>query len=382
MMDVIFCCLAGASIAYYLFCIVAAQRFVALRKSRTIRRLVADPPPVSLLIPLCGTEFDAYENHASFCRQGLPGLQIVFGVMDPGDAAVPVVQRLMADFPEVDMELVVGTETIGPNPKVNNLHNMLKRAKHDLLVMADSDVRVRPGDLATIVSRLASGEADLVTCLYRAGSAPGIGAKIEALAMSTDFIPSVLVACVKEGLTFALGAIVALSRRDLEAIGGFRAVSESLVEDYLFGLYMKQRGKRIELAPFVVETLLSPMTAGEVWGHQVRLARGKKACRPAGHIGSVIMFGPVLSLFYLFLSGGSALAFTCFFLVSAVRFWMAYAVGVNVLGDSILGRNLWLLPLKDCFSFCAWCASLRNGPVLWRGRHYRLDRGGRMTPID
>ena len=246
--------LTAASACYHLMSIVAAEKFFGHRPP-VVRRsevggqrpdlyLMADGGPgpawapkrflsrlgtpsaarrgVSILIPLCGADFRAYDNYASVCRQDYPEFEIVFGVPDPKDSAVAVVAQLQADFPQVPIRLVISTGEIGLNPKVNTLNNMLPQAGHDILLMLDSDIRVEPGFLRAIADELPP-EGGLVTCLYRAGEAPGTPSKLEAVGISSEFAPGVLVAQMAGGIFFAFGAAIAVTKKTLETAGGFQA---------------------------------------------------------------------------------------------------------------------------------------------------------------
>src|SRR5208283_2094964 len=241
--------LTAASACYYLVSIIAAERFFAAPTRRAAAAglpacklaagregLYKSPsfskgglggfcfPPVSILIPLCGADFRAYQNYASLCRQDYPEFEIVFGVGDSRDSSLPVIARLRADFPHVPVQLVISANEIGPNPKVNTLNNMLLQARHETLLMLDSDIRVGPDFIKVITSELPHS-GGLVTCLYRAGDAPGIPSKLEAAGISSEFAPGVLVAHMAGGISFAFGAAIALTKKTIETIGGLKALA-------------------------------------------------------------------------------------------------------------------------------------------------------------
>jgi ceramide glucosyltransferase len=210
------------------------------------------------MIPLCGKDFEAYENYASFCRQDYPNYQIVFGVNTEGDSSIPIIRKLKSDFPDKDIDLVIDGRAIGENPKVNNLNNMYRKAKHDVIVLVDSDVRVEADYLLSVISELMKEQAGLVTCLYRAGEAPNLAAKIEAVGITGEFAPGVLVAWLTEGISFAFGATIATTRENLEAIGGFNAIADYLADDYMLGRLMSQAGRKVMVSSHVVELVLGP----------------------------------------------------------------------------------------------------------------------------
>ncbi len=368
--------LTAASLCYYAISIFAAEKFFSAPSAQRSGEF----PPVSVLVPLRGADFLASQNYASLCRQDYPEFEIVFGVLDSRDSALPVISGLKSEFPNIPIELVVGLEKIGPNPKVNNLNNMLHKARHEILVMLDSDIRVGPDFLKTIASELPPNAQGLVTCLYRAGEAPGTVSKLEALGISSEFAPGVLVAQVAGGISFAFGAAIAISKRTMKNIGGFPAIAAYLADDYMMGNLVRKAGLPVVLSRYVVETVLSRMTMTAFMKHQIRWARGIRACAPWGHTGSVMTNGTALGLFYFAFSGFSEFGLAVLAVVVACRLVMAWIVGVRRIGDGILRRNLLLVPVRDLFSLIIWSAALFGKRVEWRGLVFRLEENGKMTP--
>jgi ceramide glucosyltransferase len=367
--------LSMASLGYYLVGIHAARRFFSMR----IEAAGVDRPAVSILIPLRGVDFRAYENYASVCRQEYPEFQLVFGVMDPRDSSLAVIRKLKADFPETDIELVVDRATLGSNPKVSNLRNMMHRARHEVLVMLDSDIRIQPDFLTRVAPHALEPEVGLATCFYRGAGAPGVAAKIEAVGITAEFAPGVLVAWLTEGMSFALGAAVATTREKLAAIGGFEALADYLADDYMLGQLFRKAGYEVRLLPQVVETVLPRVSLAKLLRHQVRWSRGIRACRPGGHAGLVFTHGTVMALANWMFCGGSLPSTLLLAAVLGVRLWMGWTVGVKRLGDTLLARSFLLLPVRDLFSFLVWCMSLAGRRVEWRGRSYRIVNGGRIV---
>ncbi|MCL5281812.1 MAG: bacteriohopanetetrol glucosamine biosynthesis glycosyltransferase HpnI [Planctomycetes bacterium] len=377
--------LTAASACYYLVSIVAAEKFFG-RRPDLYPMVNGGPAPVSaarrgvsILIPLCGADSRAYDNYASVCRQDYPEFEIVFGVPDPEDSAVAVVARLQADFPKIPIRLVISAEEIGPNPKVNNLNNMLPQAGHEILLMVDSDIRVEPGFLRAISDELPP-EGGLVTCLYRAGEAPGTPSKLEAVGISSEFAPGVLVAQMAGGRSFAFGAAIAVTKKTLETAGGFKAIAPYLADDYMLGHLVQKAGLPVRLSGCIVETILSRLTLGGFIRHQIKWARGIRACAPWGHAGSVIIYGTALSFLYFIASGFSGIGLSIFAGVGALRLGAAWIIGVRRLGDKIVRHNLLLVPLRDFLGLFIWSAALVGRRVEWRGRVFQLEKGGRMKP--
>ena len=367
--------LSLASICYYFVCIYAASRFFS-RPAVTKR---SQAPPASIMIPVYGKDFEAYENYVSFCLQDYSDYQIVFGVNNRMDSSIPVIRRLMADFPHQDITLVIDGGAIGENPKVNNLHNMLKKAKHEVIVLVDSDIRVRADYLGSIVSELAEERVGLVTCLYRAGEAPNFAARLEALGITGEFAPGVLVAWLIEGLSFAFGATIATTKKHLQAIGGFEAIANYLADDFMLGKLISRAGYDVRLSSHVVEIVLPPTTLRSMIKHQIRWARGIRACRPWGYLGSMVTHGTVLATLLVIAGHGSALSLSILATTLFARMAMNYTVAFQGLGDNLLRRYIWLMPLRDLLGFFVWCAGQTGKTVEWRGRVFKLIDDGKMV---
>lgn len=370
----LFLILALASILYYMAAMIAARSFFG-------RKTNPDPsslPPVSIMVPLCGADFRAYENYASLCRQDYPQFQLVFGVSDPADSSIGMIAKLKAGFPGTEIDLAISTEEIGENPKVSNLNNILSLARHDFLVLMDSDIRVGPDFLRTVISELIETGSGLVTCLYRAGEAPSLAAKLEAVGITGEFAPGVLVAERTAGISFAFGAAIVIEKKTLAEIGGFLAIADFLADDYMIGNLVSKAGYRVRLSRYAVETVLSRLGFSGFIAHQVRWARGIRACNRLGHTGSIITNGTVLAASYLALSGFSAQGWALFALVAVFRMAMARFIGVKCLGDKLLDRFLPLVLVRDLFSFIFWCAAIFGDRVEWRGQTFRLARDGKM----
>src|SRR2546422_5197271 len=335
--------LAGATVAtgYQLFQVVAACRF--LRRARRGRR-AGILPPVTVLKPLKGLGVELYENLASFCRQSYPTYQIVFGVADARDPAVAVVQRLRRDFPEREIVLAVGSGH-GTNRKVASLEHMMPYARHDILLMSDSDIRVRPDYIRTMVEPLADPAVGLTTCLYRGRGHFGLPSIIESLFINTDFVPNALVAQWVQPFRYAFGASIAVKRAALERIGGFASFADYLADDYQLGRRVADAGYRLVLLPYVVETILDSVTLCDVWRHQGRWARTYRVCQPVGWFCSVVAHATLWGLLAaLAIRGPAGLAVLGAALGARVA---SLAAIMRLLGEPDTPRYLALVPLKD-----------------------------------
>lgn len=367
-----------AATAFYVLSMIAAYRFFSLKRADTER---ADWPPVSVMIPLHGADFKAYQNYARFCEQDYPRFQLVFGVREADDSSVPIVERLKRDFPDRDIELVVCPDVMGTNLKISNLENMLARVRHQHLIIVDSDIRVARDYLKRVICELQQEGVGLVTCLYRAAEATDFGSKLEAVGITAEFAAGVLMARMLEGVKFALGSTMATTRARLDQIGGFRALKDYLADDFMLGNLIAEQGYEVRLSHVVVETAMSPIGFAGMMRHQMRWARSTRISRPAGYLGLLLTYGTALALINVAVARGSWLSLGLLALTLAVRLLMGWLVGVRYLEDRILKRHFYLVPLRDVLSFIIWAVSWFGRTVEWRGRRFEVRRDGRMVQV-
>ncbi len=372
-----FSSLAVVGILYYWLCIFSALRYFL----HPLRKAPEDLPPATILIPLCGADFDAIGNYVSFCRQDYPQFQIIFGVHGLHDSSIPIVHQLMTEFPDLDIELVVSPDIIGENRKVSNLHNMLPHARYEQIVIVDSDIRVESDFLRSTVPHLQDPEVGLVTCFYRAAHATNWASRFEAIEITAEFQPGVIVARMLEGMTFALGAAMVTTREMLRNIGGFQAIAHYLADDYMLGNLVHRAGYEVRLVPYVVETALGPLRFARMLRHQIRWARVKRVCRPCGYLGLILTYGTPFALLAAIASHGSSASLVLLAAALVSRWLMGWLVGFRCLGDSIVKRYLWLLPFRDMLSFMIWFVSLVGRRIEWRGRIFEIAQDGRMIPV-
>ncbi len=369
---------AAIGTAYQVFQLVAAARFFRRARRRAAR--VRDyRPPVTILKPLKGSGIDLYANLASFCRQDYPEYQIVCGVGDAHDPAVAIVERIRRDFPSRDVVLSIG-ERSGANRKVASLCHMMQHAKHPVLALSDSDVRVRPDYLRRTVAPLASPRAGLTTCLYRGRGFFGLPSVIESLLINCDFVPMVLAAHLI-GQRNALGASLVFKREALDAIGGFPAIADYLADDNMLGERIKQAGYTVELLPYVVETILDSTTVADVWRHQVRWARTYRVLQPIGWFSSLITHAVTWGVVSVIATGGAPLGWAALGAAIAVRLGTLRAI-MRMLRERDTPRHLWMVPLKDLGFTAVWVASWLGRDVVWSGARLRVRRDGRMVAVD
>jgi ceramide glucosyltransferase len=307
---------------------------------------------------------------------------LIFGVSDPGDPAIEVVRKLQAKYPNLPIELVVCGRVLGTNIKVSNLAQMLPAARHELLLVNDSDIRVPSDYLRKVITPLADASVGLVTCLYRAVASPSLGSRLEALGIGTDFVPGVLSArFLEKGLHFGLGSTLAFRRRDLEAIGGFEALLDYLADDYELGRRIAATGKRVELSAATVTTFLPAYTLRQFIRHQLRWSRTIRDARRWGYTGLLFTFGLPWALVTLLAAHGAVWAWVLFALTLAVRLAVGFVAAVGVLHDREVLRNILLLPLRDLIAPFVWAASFMGNRIHWRGDCFVLKDGKLVQTI-
>jgi ceramide glucosyltransferase len=373
------------SLFFYFFAALSLASF--LRDSR--KKLAQPPlpesqlPPVSILKPLKGVDPEIWESFCSHCEQEYPEFQLIFGVSDPADPAVEVVRKLQAKYPNLPIELIVCDRILGANIKVSNLAQMLPAARHELLLVNDSDIRVPSDYLREVIAPLANASVGLVTCLYRGiaspAACPTLGSRLEALGISTDFVPGVLSAgFLERGLHFGLGSTLAFRRRDLDAIGGFEVLLDYLADDYELGRRIASTGKKVELSAATVTTFLPAYTLRQFFRHQLRWSRTIRDARRWGYVGLFFTFGLPWALLTLLAARGAEWAWALLATAVAVRLAVGFVAAIVVLNDDEFFRYILLLPLRDLIAPVIWAASFMGNRVHWRGDVFDL-KDGRLT---
>ena len=375
--------LACAPFVYYLLSMFSAGRFFLGQRKRGVRASEAGDfaPPVSILKPVRGLDREAYKNFASFCLQDYPDYEILFAVNDHDDPAIPVIQELIRNFPKRPIRLLVGAKELGSNPKVNKLCRLAREARHDIFVISDSDIRVDTDYLRAVVAPFRDSQVGAVTCMYIGLADRQLGAELEAVGASSDFFAGVLVARQLEGLKFAMGSTMATTRRHLAEIGGFEALADQHSDDFELGHRIAARGWRVELSPYTVSTIYPAQTARSYFAHQLRWARTTRHCRPWGYLGLLLTYGLPWSVAAAAVAPSTAVAVGYLGTYLALRFLMAWTVGIWGLKDPVLRRSWWLVPLRDALQFGAWLASFFSNRITWRGSEFIVHKN-RMVAVD
>jgi ceramide glucosyltransferase len=364
--------LAVAPLAYYIGATIAALRFFTRERAR---KLPTYSPPASLLKPVRGIDFGSYENFATFCTQDYPEYEILFGVAGDADPAVPLIQRLIREFPRRRISLFVGAEQIGANRKVNMLTRLAREARHEILVLTDGDIRVTPSYLREVVAPFNDKSVGAVTSFYRGIAEKSVGAELEAIGAASDFFAGVLMANWMEGITFALGASIVTTREWVTKIGGFAAIADMLADDYELGNRIAYAGGKILLSREVVWTMYPAQTARGFWQHQVRWARTVRLCRPLSFAGLIFTHGLPWALLAAVIAPAPWVGAAYLLAYVVLRLTMAWTVGVWGVGDDVVRRKLWLIPLRDAIYFAMWLASFGSNRIHWGGEEYIMRKG-------
>jgi ceramide glucosyltransferase len=373
--------LAVGPLIYYLIGIYSAWRFFRVAHHQLASLATAENlPPASILKPVRGLDPNAYENFASFCLQSYPEFEILFAVNDSEDPAVPVLEKLIVNFPELSIRMIVVEEKLGPNVKVSNLCRLVREARHDLLIITDSDVRVEPDYLRSVAAMFRDPGVGGVTALYRGQDNFQFVAAMDCVGSSAAFCGAALVARELEGLNFMMGSTMATTKMHLSEIGGFEALVDLHSDDYELGHRIAAQSHRIELLPEPVWMAFPSLTLGAYLRHELRWAIGIRNIRPVGHFGMLFTHGLPWAIAAACVATSLPVAAVYLGAYFVLRFAMAWVVGVWGLRDPILRRRFWLLPVRDFFSFFVWLASFAMNRIEWRGSSFTLEKG-RMIPV-
>jgi ceramide glucosyltransferase len=357
--------------AYILAATTATLRFAGRPAAPARSR-----PPISVLKPLHGAEPGLSGNLRSFADQDYPAFQLVLGVRDPTDSALPVARAMIRDRPSCAIELVIDSHAAGSNLKVANLENMLPAARHDVIVMADSRVRVTPDYLGAVTAPLANPATGLVTCLYKAIPTSGLWSQMLALHINFAFLPSALLGEALGTGGGCFGATIALRREVLERIGGFSGLRNELADDHRLGAAVRRLGLATALSRYLVEYYVAEPSLAHLWRHELRWARTTRLMAPFGFAGSVITHTVVLAALAA-AAFGSGVAAWGFVLLTLLLRWISAVVIAHRLAVPTSG--LWLLPLRDALSFAVFVGSFCGRSVVWRDQLFRVGPGGQMS---
>jgi ceramide glucosyltransferase len=365
---------------YYLLVLYSSWRFFR----HAVRSAGAGPgsftPPVSNLKPIRGIDPEAYENFASFCRQDYPDYELLFCVERKDDPIVPVLEKLARDFPQSRIRILFGSDGRASNDKAAKLARLVREARHEILVINDSDVRVRPDYLRTLVAPLADPKVGAVTCFYVPVEVKTLAESLQTVGMVSDFYAGVLVARQLDGMKFALGPTIATTRTRLADFGGYQAIENRPADDVLVGRLIAEQGYEVVLLPYTILTVPDFQSMPDLLGKRLRWFVVMRHMRPWGHLGLLLTQGLPWSLAALAIHPtlGVALGYLGAYL--GLRLTMTWLIGVRGLRDQTLWRKMWLIPAWDAAAFFIWLVSFGRNSFRWRGGEYSI-RDGQLVPV-
>jgi len=376
--DYLFLTLAAAPFVYYLLVLYSSRLFFS-RSRQAASPNVDFTPPVSNLKPLRGLDPEAYENFASFCRQDYPDYELIFCVCDENDPSVPVLRKLMRDFPERTIRILYGSGRNAINDKVAKLVRMVDEARNEVLVINDSDVRVEPNYLRTIVAPLRDPKVGGVTCLYVSTQDKTFTQHLQSIGMYSDFYPGVLVARQLDGIKFTLGPTIVTTRAHLAAFGGYQAIENKPADDLLVGRLIAQQGLQVELLPYAVQTVPDYDSPRALFTKRLRWMTVMRHMRPWGHVGLAFTQGlPWCLAIALTHSSAIGLAYVAAYL--GFRVATTWLVGFWGLRQRGLWKWMPLVVVWDATAFVIWLLTFGRSSIRWRNVDYQI-RGGMLVPV-
>lgn len=370
---------AVCPLAYYLIALYSSWRFFAFPE-RYAAPAGGFTPPVSVLKPIRGLDPEAYENFATLCRQDYPNYEILFCVSDRNDSALPVIEQLARDFPACRIRILFGSGRDAPNDKVAKLVRLVEEAHHEVLVISDSDVRVRPDYLRSMVAPLAETKVGATTCFYVSVCERTFADRLQTVGMISDFYAGILVARELDGVKFALGPSIATTKSRLAEFGGYAAIENRPADDLLVGRLIAEGGHEVALLRYSIETVVDYHSMRELLQKRLRWIVVMRHMRPWGHLGLFLTQGLPLSLAAVAVhpSAGVALGYLgAYFSLRAAMMW---SIGVKGLGRRGLGRKMWLIAVWDAVGFLIWVASFLRNSIRWRNAEYCI-RDGALVPV-
>ncbi len=328
-------------------------------------------PAVSVLRPLAGAQDNTEANLRSLFAQRYSEFEILLAVHEESDPAAAIARRVMAEFPGVPSRLILSGVSPLPNAKVWSLRALLPEARHECVVMTDSDIRLEPNCLEVVMAELA-GSA-LVTCPYRAVGGGRFWPRLESLGLNTDFLAGMLTQRMLNGMDFAIGCTVATRKGELAAIGGLEHLQRYLAEDFMMGNLMRAAGREVVLSRSVIEHHIGNEGFRDTFKHRLRWARSTRRSRPAGYVGELFTKPLALGLILVAVAPGLRFLLIPTLLLRAGVAWFTAAL---ILGDPGIRRWWWLLPPEDLAGFATWLLGFFGKRILWRGRWLVVGRDG------
>jgi ceramide glucosyltransferase len=370
--------LAAIPFIYYAIVLYSTLRFLGSARARQ-HQPGEFTPPVSNLKPVFGVDPEAYENFATYCRQDYPEYELLFCAGDRSDPAVPVIEKLIEDFPRCKIRLIFCPPHNAVNDKVAKLARLVEAAQHEILVINDADVRVQPDYLRKVVAPLCDRRVGAVTCMYTSSGEASFAEELQSIGMICDFYPGILVAWQLDGVKFALGQTMVTSKARIAGFGGYRTLENLPADDLLLGRKVDEQGYKVVLLPYAVETVADFRSGRGLLDKRLRWMTVMRHMRPWGHLGLLFTQGLPWCVLAVAMSPSPAIASAYLGGYVAFRLAITLLVGKFVVKQPRLGRKLPLIPVWDATAFVIWLASFARSSIRWRGVDYRLA-GGRLVP--
>jgi ceramide glucosyltransferase len=374
----IFLGIAAIPFIYYFLALYSSWQFFRHAKNST--QPLDFTPPVSNLKPIRGLDNEAYENFASYCKQDYPDYELLFGIGDGDEAVLEVIEKLKRDFPKQRIRVIHVSGHTAPNDKVVKLARLVDEAQNEVLVINDSDVRVRPDYLRSVVAPLRDSKVGAVTCLYVSTHEHTFIQKLQSIGMICDFYPGILVARQLDGVKFAFGQTIVTTRKHLAGFGGYSAIANRPADDLLVGRLVAEQGFEVELLPYAVETVADFRSLREFFFKRLRWMTVMRHMRPWGHVGLIFTHGLAWSLAAVAIhpTAQTALCFLGSYLI--IRVLMTWLIGVWGLKQSGIWKKMALVPVWDAWALFIWLLSFSRRSIRWRDIDYRI-RGGLLVPV-
>lgn len=373
-----FLALAAIPFIYYLLALFSTARFFRAAR-REASRNSNFVPPVSCLKPIRGLDIDAYENYASFCRQDYPEYEILFCV-DEDDPALPLLKKLIADFPERRIRLLYGSGRNAINDKVARLVRLVNEAQYDILVITDGDIRVRPDYLRSVVAPFQDPKVGAATCLYASTKETNLTQELQSIGMISDFFPGIMVAWLLDGIKFCFGQTIVTTRKSIEGYGGYQVIENRPADDVYAGRLVAEQGYEVKLIAYVVQSVADFQSLRELLYKRIRWMTVMRLMRPWGHLGLIFTWGLVWSLVAIAVHPSATVVATLLGTYFVLRIAMTWLIGVWGMRQRGLWKKMALIPLWDAMAFLIWLISFGRRTIRWRGIDYFI-REGMLVPV-
>jgi ceramide glucosyltransferase len=369
----IFLAVAAIPFIYYLLALFSTVQFFRAAE----RQKGQDPeflPPISCLKPIKGLDVDAYENYASFCQQDYPQYEILFCV-DKDDPAVPVLEKLIRDFPNRRIRLLFGSGRDAINDKVGRLVRLVSEAQHDLLVITDGDIRVQPDYLRTVAAPFRDPQVGAATCLYASTKETTSVQELQSVGMVSDFFPGIMVAWQLDGIKFTFGQTIVMTRKSNAGFGGYQVIENRPADDLLAGRLVAGQGLKVQLLPYVVRTVADFGSLRDLLYKRVRWMTVMRLMRPWGHFGLILTWGLPWSVLAVATHPTVGIAVGYLGSYLGLRIVMTWLMGIWGMKQIGLWGKMPLIPVWDALAFFIWLASFGRKTIRWRGINYFIREG-------